>query len=250
MSSGVKPFVFALHGFLGQSSDWDVVQQKLQDDVIFQTMDLFSKDSLPVSDLSSYTSALMQQVQQIQQKQMALPNAGKKIFLGYSLGGRLGLHLLLNHTEAFDAYVFLSTNAGMGTSQVEERQQRILHDQNWANQITDQSWEEFLQKWNTQAVFSGSVQEPLRQRSDYDLQKLRQALDFWSLGRQQNFSEVLKKHQSKVHWVVGDRDTKYLQAAQSLQAEGCLQKVIQIDSGHRIWCDNPLAVVNCIRELI
>ncbi|AGH94705.1 alpha/beta fold hydrolase [Pseudobdellovibrio exovorus] len=252
MSSGVKPFVFALHGFLGQSSDWNQIQQKLKDSVDFHALDLFSKDSSVITDLSSYTSELAVQIQQRQSESFSTQDikSRKRIFVGYSLGGRLGLHLLLNHSDLFDVYIFLSTNVGLPTSAYEERQQRIASDQRWAQQISESSWDLFLQKWNAQAVFAGSLQEPARHKSDYDLQKLQQSLDLWSVGRQQSFAEVVKEHQHKVHWIVGHRDTKYLNAAQNLHEQGCLQEVVPIDSGHRVWCDNPIAVANCIRQSI
>ena len=99
--------IFALHGFLGQSSDWNKVKQDLPNRSDFVAIDLFSDESLPVAELEDYAEQLSEQVDEI------VEGKKKKIFVGYSLGGRIGLHLLQNNPDQFDHYIFLSTNPGL-----------------------------------------------------------------------------------------------------------------------------------------
>lgn len=229
-----KTLVYALHGFLGQASDWDAIRNSLTD-VDFVVENLFS----PLVDTD-----IFKRVHSFK----SLPD--KKIFLGYSLGGRLGLQILNKTSDAFDHYVFLSTNPGLPNHSTDERQKRLQSDKNWTEKITSDNWNTFLKEWNSQSVFEGSTQEPQRNIQDFDLNKLRLALTDWSLGLQMDFSELIRNHRHKVTWVVGERDIKYVQLAENLKKKECLNNYLKVRSGHRIGLDNADSVVSILREII
>src|SRR3989338_4075081 len=128
--------VYAVHGFLGQSSDWDSIKKNLPQ-LNFVAEELFSeKESIGIAAIHKFQ--------------------GKKIFLGYSLGGRLGLQILKKTPELFDHYIFLSTNPGLQVSDLDGRKKRIINDEKWSEKITERNWADFLKEWNAQSVFEGS----------------------------------------------------------------------------------------------
>lgn len=227
--------IYAIHGFLGNSFDWDAVKDKLTN-VNFVAEDLFSKNQQLdyfLNRVSSFSSF-----------------EGKKIFLGYSMGGRLGLQLLKRNPELFDHYIFLSTNPGLPTTADKERKERIVSDRKWSEKINAEDWEIILQEWNSQPVFKGSNIEPKRDLKDYDLLKLKEGIVKWSLGEQEDFSDIIQLNNYKITWVAGDRDEKYCDIAENLKSKGVLLGYNKISAGHRIWLDNPEAVASVIKDLL
>jgi 2-succinyl-6-hydroxy-2,4-cyclohexadiene-1-carboxylate synthase len=238
--------VYAIHGFLGESADWSHVKAGLEKNsegsVNFITEDLFGKDESGLLDFNKQTDSIINKIKSFDRFN------GKKILLGYSLGGRIGLHVLKKNPELFDHYVFLSTNPGLKTP--EERKVRILHDQSWSEKISLENWDNFIKEWNSQSVFAGSADETKRDPSRYDLLKLKEAMVKWSLGQQSDFSDTIQMYDSKILWMVGDRDQKYCEIAESFKKSGVVQNYIKASSGHRIWLDNPQAVVDEVSKLI
>ena len=231
--------IYAIHGFLGNSSDWTSIKNGLKNDfknINFVAEKLFSKEHQLDYFLKRVSSFSLFQ--------------GKKIFLGYSLGGRLGLQLLKKNPELFDHYIFLSTNPGLPSLACEDRKNRILSDQKWSEKINQENWQQLLQEWNSQQVFKGSDIEPARELKDYDLSKLKESLMKWSLGVQEDFSDLIQMNNYKITWVVGDRDEKYCDIAENMQNKKILLDYKKISSGHRIWLDNPGAVVEMIKQVI
>lgn len=236
--------IFALHGFLGQSSDWNAVKQALPNRSDFVAFDLFSEESLDVCELEDYAEELSAEVEEV------VEGKKKKIFVGYSLGGRLGLHLLQNNPDQFDHYIFLSTNPGLTDAEAAEKNKRLLNDMKWASQISELNWSQFLKAWNQQAVFENSAQEPERHCGDYDLNKLKRALVMWTLSQQDDFRPLIQEFSDKITWVVGEKDTKYLQIAEDMKQKKILLDYKRISSGHRIWLDQPKAISNLLIDLL
>ncbi len=238
-----KGLVYALHGFLGKGSDWSLIQQALQKSgVQFVSDSLFAKESEDILDFKNYAKRIIQKVR-------ALHEGDPKVFVGYSLGGRIGLSILAEDPQLFDHYIFLSTNPGLSNEAVRDRLQRIQSDQQWSEQITEANWNHFIKNWNEQPIFAGSNAEPTRHIDDYDLDKLKKSLSIWSLGNQKDLTDVIKLNQNKITWIVGDSDHKFLEIAESLKQKKILLDYKRISSSHRIWCDQPIQVVELLRNL-
>ena len=222
-----KAIIYAVHGFFGCAADWDALKNSIPD-FNFVAEDLFSHQ--PKIGTSSFANANR-----------------KKIFLGYSLGGRLGLRLLSENPKQFDHYIFLSTHPGLSDQQ--SKNLRIESDEKWADKINYENWPELQKSWNAQPVFAGSGSEPVRDVARYDLKKLKLALGEWSLGRQNDYSELIREHNQKITWVVGERDSKFCAIASDLENKKILSGYERISSGHRIWLDQPIAIANIIKKI-
>jgi len=227
--------VYAIHGFLGRASDW-VEVEKILPNVSFVAEELFSKNQR-----LDYFLTRVKSFESFQ---------GKKIFLGYSLGGRLGLQLLKKTPDIFDHYCFLSTNPGLPSQALEERKNRIIQDKNWSVKISKENWYLFLQEWNSQPLLQGANAAPQRDIKNYDLQKLQEAQLWWSLGKQEDFSETIRIHKEKITWAVGDRDKRYCAIAEDMKNKKILLDYKKLSSGHRIWLDNPSAVASIIDHIV
>src|SRR5258708_3665465 len=97
--------IYALHGVLGLASDWDFLKSRMHEHD-FEAEDLWK--SFSGTDLKTWaeqkSQALIHQTSQ---------GSGPRILLGYSLGGRLAMHLLLAQPKLWDAAIFISANPGL-----------------------------------------------------------------------------------------------------------------------------------------
>jgi 2-succinyl-6-hydroxy-2,4-cyclohexadiene-1-carboxylate synthase len=227
--TNVKTIIFGLHGFLGQGSDFESLKNVLPENIELIAPDLFFDNRY---DLSSFEKCADQFANHL--------TAGyeKKILIGYSLGGRIGLHILDQYPDLFDQYIFLSTNPGLTDEQ--EKKQRLIADGLWAEKILTLKWSDFLQEWNSQSVFSGGS-EPVRFESQFNKNQLICAVTSMSLAKQKNMNAVIEKHQQKIKWVVGDKDQKYLDLAEDLKQKKILENYSRISSVHRILFDADMS---------
>lgn len=247
LGSGVQQIlIFAVHGFLGEASDWSMAQNELEpilkNKIKWVAPSLFSSASLPVVNLNEVPGQLIKFYQN--EFQILQP----RIFIGYSLGARLGIHFLNNYASYFDQFIFVSAHPGLLSEK--EKEQRKFSDQQWADLITEVGWNQFLSKWNAQAVFNSTLQDPVREKDRFDLQKLQTSLDFWSLSRQSDTRSLLTQYQEKITWVVGTEDAKYLELATDLKQKKILLDFNRISAGHRILFQNPLSLANLIAQII
>jgi 2-succinyl-6-hydroxy-2,4-cyclohexadiene-1-carboxylate synthase len=229
--------VLALHGFLGSANDWNDVETATPN-LTWIKPDLFSSESTVTwQDLNSFDATA--------DKVMTfIPESVAPIFIGYSLGGRVGLHLLEKYADRFTAFVFLSTHVGL--SNEAEKADRLQNDLNWNQRLLNDPWDDFLTAWTSQAVFSGDTKIN-KNKNDFDLQKLSCGLTSLSLAQQKNHQNLLKRHQNKVMWVVGDQDQKFSDLAEELKQKKILSGYERIlNSGHRVLFDQPSKVAEII----
>lgn len=256
--------IFFLHGFLGRPNDWDPVISFLPKNFLgnAKSVRYFPVDYLNHKDLNSennfqdWAAHFNQWVSSISEK------TDVNLLVGYSLGGRLGLHALNHCPELWHKSVFISVNPGfaddlkigsdsLNISISKERHSRRQNDNEWAENFLNMPWSDLLSVWNAQVVFHGSKAEPIRCEKDYSRNLLALALRQWSLSRQNNFRKFMNKYSSKILWLVGDRDKKFLDLAMILQKEvEALEVGIIPESSHRVLFDQPCALAEKIQAII
>lgn len=221
----LKPYhIHALHGFLGQPSDWPHLD--------FVSKDQFHRHQLlkdfPIRPFSEWAERFNQKT------------AGdcKNIFMGYSLGGRLGLHALSKNPEQWKAAIFISTHPGLKS--MEERNNRVAIDAQWAARFLTDPWNKLMNDWNAQDVFKGDALVPHREESENDRQFLSKAIKTWSLGVQNDLRTMIASLEMPILWMVGERDHKYLKLAQELKFRHPLSKLCVVsETGHRLQFEQP-----------
>lgn len=221
--------IYALHGFLGSSQDWRGVLPHPNQTPSYFTDSFFEKLQI---------SAFIEDIQKI---------SGRKIFVGYSLGGRIGLQILEAQPEIFDHYVFVSTHPGLQDEQ--EKVQRRLSDQQWIDKLKTLPWDQFIHLWNQQAIFTDSSFRSL-ESSLFKQERLITALSQYSLGNQKDYRDVIYKNQNKITWVVGEKDPKFLNLVVELEQKKILLNVKRIFSGHRVLIDKPTDLRQLVESLL
>jgi len=78
---------------------------------------------------------------------------GRATYVGYSMGGRLALHLALDRPDDVEALVLLGATAGIEDE--EERAARRRSDEVWAGELEREGIDLFLRRWLAQPLFAG-----------------------------------------------------------------------------------------------
>jgi 2-succinyl-6-hydroxy-2,4-cyclohexadiene-1-carboxylate synthase len=218
-----------LHGAVGSTSDWRIFASHMAERKIgTRAVDLWRfLDCAPMSH-GGFGTALNAEAQ---------GSSGKKprVLVGYSMGGRLALHSLLEKDHPWNAAVIISAHPGLESDS--DRASRRERDAAWASRALTDSWVSFLDDWNGQPVLQGSnIRDPQRD-SRLALRRREIARSFidWSLGAQEPLWDRLQEIKIPVLWIAGDNDETYTAIAHS--AAGLMPNArvaIAPDCGHRV----------------
>lgn len=229
----MKNQLWALAGFLGLNSDWDIFK--------FNHLQVINPVNLNWQSLTEWAQKFNQRVQAQQSK--------KSILMGYSLGGRLALHALIHTPSLWRAAVIISAHPGL-ESQV-EKTTRLEADEKWAVRFEQEEWSSVITDWNNQAVFANSSFQFSRNEADYNRLHLAHLLRQASLGRQEDLRHKIHGLNLPILWITGEKDKKYCQLAASLKFSHPLSKTIVLpDSGHRLPWEQPVAFKQVLQDFI
>ncbi len=216
--------LWGLHGFLGRPADFSSLNLDLQAVDYLRIPQLSAK--VPLSHWGANFCAYV--------------GGQDNILIGYSQGGRLALHALKANPGMWAGVILLSTNAGIVEA---EKPVRLENDQRWADQFLKDKFEKVLHIWNEQSVFSGSKTEPERHEADYSKEDLANCLVNWSVAKQQDFRIFLKQNRVPLHYLCGNKDSKYCAIGEELVLiNEKIKKTVIPNAGHRLLFDNPAAV--------
>ena len=205
--------IVALHGFLGRPTDWDFLRDAG-----------LEVDARELDDI---------------------PRSGDTI-LGYSMGGRLALHALLDGARYRRAII---VSAGLGIESAAERAKRREADEQWARRFESEDWETLMRDWNAQPLFGGHIR--VRAERDFDRPTVIKALRTYSPAVLPPLAPRLKEIAIPVLWIAGERDERYVtegQRAVSLLPNGELQ--ICPGAAHRVPWEKPLWFVRQVRASV
>lgn len=155
--------------------------------------------------------------------------------LGYSMGGRLALHALLESKHPWAAAVIVSAHPGL--SDASEREARKAADAAWARKAMLGNWQDFLSDWDSQAVLAGPTpRDPqfAHRMANHRSEIARSFVD-WSLGAQDPLWNRLEEIRVPVLWVAGENDTKFREIAeQAVRQLPTARLAVAPGVGHRI----------------
>lgn len=247
--TATKPVLF-FHGFWGQASDFDFVQKNLTDHLPHLSLKSwdYTKDPQlgPEVFLSDWGDSFFAA---LNSNTVLKPNLGLQLndqpiqAVGYSQGGRLLLQAFQRAPDRFEKLVLISSHPGL--QNFEEREARLKNDRQWAQAFREENWQSLSDRWNSQAVFRGGVEKP-RMENDFNRETLALCLENWSLAHQPDFRDLIRKHNSKIHVIVGSEDSKYVELYQ--QAGIRVQKAK--GAAHRVPSDQPLILVEILKSIL
>lgn len=167
--------------------------------------------------------------------------------LGYSMGGRLALHLALAAPDRIRALVLESTSPGILDSA--DRAARRKADEDLALLLEHEDLETFVDRWERQSLFASQAHLPPTIRDGLRGQRLRnnsiglaQSLRGAGAGVQEPLWGQLSMVYQPTLVITGADDAKYRQIGRELAgALPAASFVVIPDSGHAVHLEQPLA---------
>lgn len=214
--------IYALPGFLGLQSDWTALKKEFS--------------SYNVIPIDPYQIAQPEQSLRNWAQEFKKTIPQKSIFLGYSMGARLGMHTFLENRNLFKAMVLISGSPGLKTP--EEKERRLALDRIWAERFQKEPWESLIHSWNSLSIFSATSIP--RYEKDYCRSQLSSTLVNWSLAQQIDFSTMIEQASLPILWIVGERDKSYSSLGKTMKFSHPLSEVRIITSSfHRVPWEQP-----------
>ena len=221
---------WCLHGSVGLAADWRGLSDGLAERGIgSRAVDLWRFLECEPMPLEQFGPAFNADAS-------GNPERGQsRMLAGYSMGGRLALHALLEKDHPWKAAVIIGAHPGLENE--DDRADRAGSDAEWASKALLENWSEFLNAWNDQPVLQGAGIHDGRARSQLQLRRREIARSFvdWSLGNQQALWDRLPEIDIPVLWIVGEQDEKF-RALGERACEKIPKATLSIapDCGHRV----------------
>jgi 2-succinyl-6-hydroxy-2,4-cyclohexadiene-1-carboxylate synthase len=242
------PPILWLHGFLGSCREFEPVIDRLKSEFYCIRIDLPGHGKTQWSGDYSMERTAHAIAQFIDEQQLSKIN-----LVGYSMGGRLALHLALNFPEKFPIAILESASPGLKTAS--ERHTRYQQDLILADRL-EMDFSRFLRMWYDQPLFASFTQQKnfeaiLAQRSQNNPTELAKALRGMSTGKQPSGWLDLPIHRNPLLLLVGAIDRKFVainQAMVNLTPTAQLQ--IIPDAGHVVHVEQPISVANRIAAFL
>lgn len=207
------PKISCLHGFLGLSTDFDGL--KLNTNAI----NIFRTEQAPLSSWAKRYN--------FYQKQEA-------VLMGYSMGGRLALHCLLENPKLYKAAIILAAHPGLKTKKDQEK--RWQNDCLWAQAFLQDPWSEIIDRWQQQPALKNS-QNLNRDESSFDRRVLSKAMKNFSLAQQDFLIPKLKKLDLPILWLCPANETNNIAG---LILKNKKSKIVILKTkSHRFLVDEP-----------
>lgn len=226
--------VLALHGFTGDGADFEYLKNHYAENAHWETPNL---PALPLPELCEILRPCWE-------KLAGMP----RVLLGYSMGGRIALHLAEKISwNANDALVLISASPGLADER--EREARIAADEISAKKIENSaSAKKFYEEWQKQPLIATQRRLPspwrerlLARRTDADRYIWSAHLRLLGTGALPSLWDRLVENPApEITFVVGEEDLKFRNIAGQMQAKLPRSRIIVVpESGHSPHLENP-----------
>lgn len=236
----------ALHGFMGSAATFGVLDGLSGREVV--AMRITAPPSRPGEALSSTHDEVARDLLD----SLRSRGVGRFDLLGYSMGGRIAMHMALLAPERVGMLILESAHPGIEAE--EGRAARREHDATWADRLRLE-WPDVLEAWYEQNVFD-SLSPTLRQqlaaeKADMNPNMAAHMLEALSLGRQRPMWEEIAGFEGPSLFVSGEMDERYKQVGERLAAlPGPIRHVTVKGAGHVVHREQPEAYLSALRHYL
>ena len=163
---------------------------------------------------------------------------------GYSMGGRVALHVALAAPERVERLVLVAGTAGIEDGA--ERESRRRSDGALADELERAPFEDFIERWRTQPLFAAdpprvdAIARADQRRNRPDA--LAAVLRGIGTGEMEPLWGRLGELRMPVSLLVGDRDAKFLPIGRRMAASLPDGELLVVPGGHALALENPASV--------
>jgi 2-succinyl-6-hydroxy-2,4-cyclohexadiene-1-carboxylate synthase len=240
--TGTGPGLLLLHGFTGDMSTWQPFLNEWSGftKILVDIIGHGQSEAPPFPERYSMARAAKDLVELLDQ--LAFDAVA---VVGYSMGGRLALHLALEAPERFWALVLESASPGIADAK--ERYARVESDHALADGIERDGIEAFVDRWQAQPLFASQSRLPAdvferqrQQRLASPPHGLANSLRGMGTGRQEYLLPRLGELMMPVLLLAGALDERYTALAGEM-AFSMADATVEIiaDAGHAAHLEQP-----------
>jgi 2-succinyl-6-hydroxy-2,4-cyclohexadiene-1-carboxylate synthase len=167
---------------------------------------------------------------------------GGAVWLGYSFGARVALHVALDHPEAVRGLVLVSGTAGLDAPA--DRAARVAADEALADDLERVGVDAFLDRWLALPLFAGlaPADDDRAERATSSAAGLAASLRLAGTGTMAPRWGDLPGLEVPVLLVAGDQDAKFAAAAERMAAAiPAAQLAVVVGAGHTVHREQPAA---------
>jgi 2-succinyl-6-hydroxy-2,4-cyclohexadiene-1-carboxylate synthase len=241
----VSPPLIVLHGFTQTCRSWDPFLDALES--VRGTLPTIVRVDLPGHGGSGDVSADLPTT-----ADLVVETCGAGIYCGYSMGGRVALHVAVQHPHIVRALITIGATAGI--LDVNERARRRSADDDLAATIERIGTTAFIDQWLAQDMFAGlpKSDDDLAQRRSNSASGLAASVRLAGTGTQQSLWPQLKDFTMPILFLAGANDQKFSAIADDLaRAVGPTARSERIrESGHSAHLENPMATAQAIDSFL
>ena len=248
-----KALIVFLHGFMGNSHEFDPAIKLLANYFSYLKLDLPGHGKTEVLGGDDYYSMANTALGIIQLLDKLHIN--QCFLVGYSMGGRLALYLTLHFPHRFTKVVLESASPGLQTQK--QRLERIKRDEQIARKIarsTDRiDFTTFLSHWYAQPIFGDIKNHPqfqgmISDRLQNNPAQLAKSLGIMGTGCQPSLWSKITDNRTPLLLLVGERDGKFVDINQQMSqiCQSC-QLMVIANVGHNVHFENTLAFVEAVK---
>lgn len=251
---GEGPPLVLLHGFTGSAEAWGALATRLSQRFRTILFDLPGHGRSPAPErpeaarLAQVADALVRELDRL-----GIPEAA---WLGYSLGGRVALHVALAHPTRVRRLVLESTSAGIGDPA--ERAARAAADEDLARSIERDGLASFVERWLAQPLFATQQSLPDEVRTRERARRLRgsaagyaAALRAMGAGDQAPLWSRLPELRAPTLLLAGELDVKYAGLARAMAQRLPAARVeVTQGAGHTVHLERPDAWLGAVEQFL
>jgi len=239
--------VVLLHGFGGTHRAWDGVVARLdQERYLPRALDLPGHGDAAEAERPITFASCVEHV--------LARSPERSVLGGYSLGGRIALHVALAAPERVSRLVLVSTTAGI--EDASDRAERSASDHRLADELEHGGWagfDSFIERWRTQPLFADEPHEVgVLAREDQRRNRpdaLAAVLRGVGTGEMNPLWEMLPKLTMPVTVLVGDLDAKFQALGKRMVEMLSDGELVIAHGGHGLRLENPAAVADALQRI-
>ena len=229
-----------LHGFTSTGRSWDAVRRRIEAGTYREVV---------APDLRGHGDASAARPVTIDACVADLLQERPYALAGYSMGGRVALHLALAQPELVERLVLVSTTAGLASEA--DRAERRAADDDLAAGLERTGVETFARWWAAQPLFAGQSPEVAadarRDRLRNTAEGLAASLRGMGTGSMVPVWDRLGELTMPATVVVGERDAKFRALGERLAASlPDAELVVVPGAGHAVHLEAPGAVADVL----